>query len=153
MHRRLIDNARDRGVFGGHRRQSHITRRISSFCFDRFFWYAHLRLSGFHDRFVVGHHVHGSRLRGSSVSCKIDRTRKRVRPGASFRMSFVVDDRQMQYDIVIPDAAPDTLTLLSAAKGVICDILHLIYGLQTAYLQHKSTIFSKVFNSAIYRIV
>ena len=68
-------------------------------------------------------------------------------------MSFVVDGRQKQYDIVIPDAAPDTLTLLSAVKGVICDILHLIYGLQTAYLQHKSTIFSKVFNSAIYRIV
>ena len=76
-----------------------------------------------------------------------------VRPGDSFRMSFVVDGRQMQYDIVIPDAAPDTLTILSAVKGVICDILHLIYGLQTAYLQHKSTIFSKVFNSAIYRIV
>ena len=124
--RRLIDNGRDRGVFGVHRRRSHITRRISSFYFDRFFWSAHLRLSGFHDRFVVDHHVHGSRLPASSVSCYVDGTRKRVRPGASFRMSFVVDGRQMQYDIVIPEAAPDTLTLLSAVKGVICDILHLI---------------------------
>ena len=43
-----------------------------------------------------------------------DGTRKRARPGASFLMSFVVDGRQMQYDIVIPNAAPDTLTLLSA---------------------------------------
>ena len=30
-------------------------------------------------------------------------------------------------------------------KGVICDILHLIKGLQIAYLQHKNTILAKVF--------
>ena len=29
-------------------------------------------------------------------------------------------------------------------KGVIWDILYLIYGLQTGYLQHKNTILSKV---------
>ena len=33
-------------------------------------------------------------------------------------------------------------------KGVICDILHLIWGLQTAYLQHKNTILAKVFKSS-----
>ena len=30
-------------------------------------------------------------------------------------------------------------------KGVICDILHLIQALHTAYLQHKNTILAKVF--------
>ena len=30
-------------------------------------------------------------------------------------------------------------------KGVICDILHLIKGLQIGYLQHKNTILAKVF--------
>ena len=33
-------------------------------------------------------------------------------------------------------------------KGVIYDILHFIYGLQTAYLQHKNTILSKVFKNS-----
>ncbi len=33
----------------------------------------------------------------------------------------------------------------SQIKGAICDILHLIKGLQIAYLQHKNTILAKVF--------
>ena len=38
------------------------SRRCSKFYFDWFFSFAHLHLSGFHDGFVVGHHVHGSSL-------------------------------------------------------------------------------------------